>query len=89
VFQRYEVNPDTGKMTIRAGDDLGPDYVLETVRAERLQVLTQTRISRLLEIRDGTKVISNPEPDREVPKDKAEIDKARQAYLERFLRRLP
>jgi hypothetical protein len=34
-------------------------------------------------------VITKPEPDREVPKDKAEIDKARQAYLENFLRRLP
>jgi hypothetical protein len=89
VFQRYEVNAETGKMTIRAGDDLGPDYVLETVKAERLQILTQTRISRLVEIRDAGKVITRPEPDREVPKDKAEIDKARQAYLENFLRRLP
>jgi hypothetical protein len=76
-------------MKLRDGDDLGPDYVLETVRAERLQTLTQTRISRLLEIRDGKKVISNAEPDREVPKDKAAIDKAREAYLENFLRRLP
>jgi len=89
VFQRYDVDPDTGKMKLRDGDDLGPDYVLETVRAERLQTLTQTRISRLLEIRDGKKVISNAEPDREVPKDKAAIDKAREAYLENFLRRLP
>ena len=59
VFQRYMIDPDTGKMTLREGDDLGPDYVLEPVRAERLQTLTQTRISRLLEIRDGAKVISN------------------------------
>jgi hypothetical protein len=32
VFQRYLIDPDTGKMTLRDGDDLGPDYVLETVR---------------------------------------------------------
>ena len=76
-------------MTIRDGDDLGPDYVLEPVRVERLQTLSQTRISRLVEIRDGGKVLSKPEPDRVVPKDKAEIDKARGQYLENFLRRLP
>ena len=89
VFQRYEIDPDTGKMTIRDGDELGPDYVLEPVKAERLQTLSQTRLSRLVEIRDGGKVLSKPEPDRTVPKDKAEIDKARGAYLENFLRRLP
>lgn len=89
VFQRYDIDPETGKMTIREGDELGPDYVLEPVRVERLQTLSQTRISRLVEIRDGGKVLSKPEPDRVVPKDKAEIDKARGAYLENFLRRLP
>jgi hypothetical protein len=89
VFQRYMIDPDTGKMTLREGDDLGPDYVLEPVRAERLQTLTQTRMSRLLEIRDHAKVISNPGPDQVVPKDKAAMDKAREAYLENFLKRLP
>jgi hypothetical protein len=89
VFQRYMINPDTGKMTIREGDDLGPDYVLEPYRAERLLMLTQTRISRLVEIREGGKVMTKPEPDHVLPKDKAEIEKARQAYLETFLKRLP
>ncbi len=77
-------------MTIRDGDDLGPDYVLEPVTAERLLTLTQTRISRLVEITDGDKSISKPgRPDVTVPKDKDEIEKARQAYLEKFLKRLP
>jgi len=89
VFQRYLIDADTGKMTLREGDDLGPDYVLEPVRQERLLTLTQTRMSRLVEIRDGQKVISNPGPDHVVPKDKAEIEKARAAYLENFLKRLP
>ena len=89
VFQRYEIDPDTGKMKLRAEDDLGPDYVLETAKAERLQTLTQTRMSRLIEIREGKKAISNPEPDRVIPKDKVAIDKAREAYLENFLRHLP
>ena len=89
VFQRYTVDPDTGKMTVRPDDDLGPDYVLEPVRSERLMTLTQTRMSRLVEIRDGPKVISTTPPDHDVPKDRASIDKARQAYLENFLKRLP
>jgi hypothetical protein len=89
VFQRYLIDADTGKMTLREGDDLGPDFVLEPVRSERLLTLTQTRISRLVEIRDGKKVLSQPEPDHTVPKDKAEIEKARAAYLENFLKRLP
>jgi hypothetical protein len=89
VFQRYLIDPDTGKMTLRDGDDLGPDYVLEPVRAERLVTLTQTRISRLVEIRDGQKVISTQAPDHILPKDRDEIEKARQAYLVNFLKRLP
>ncbi len=89
VFQRYDIDPDTGKMTLRDGDGLGPDYVLETVKAERLMTLTQTRMSRLVEIRDGSKVLTAPQPDHVVPKDPAAIEKARQAYLENFLKRLP
>jgi hypothetical protein len=89
VFQRFLIDAETGKMTIREGDDLGPDYVLEPVRSERLLTLTQTRMSRLVEIRDGPKVISAPEPDHVLPKSRDEIEKARTAYLENFFKRLP
>jgi len=89
VFQRYLIDEKTGAMSLRDGDDLGPDFVLEPVRAERLMTLTQTRISRLVEIRKGGAVLTRPRPDRTVPKDKAEIEKARQAYLENFFKRLP
>ena len=89
VFQRYLIDEKTGKMTLRDGDDLGPGFVLEPVRAERLMTLTQTRMSRLVEIRKGDAVLTKPEPDRILPKDKAEVEKARQAYLENFFKRLP
>jgi hypothetical protein len=89
VFQRYLIDAGTGKLTVREGDDLGPDFVLEPVRSERLLTLTQTRISRLVAIRDGTGIISRQEPDIVVPADKAQIDKERGAYLENFLKRLP
>jgi Dolichyl-phosphate-mannose-protein mannosyltransferase len=89
VFQRYNIDPDTGKMTLRDGDDLGPDFILEPAREERLQTLTQTRISRLVGIREGATVVSKPPADVTVPKDKALIEKERGVYLENFLKRLP
>jgi hypothetical protein len=89
VFQRYNIDGETGKMTIRDGDDLGPDFILEPVKAERLLTLTQTRISRVVGIRDGKNVISQAPPDVPVPKDKELIEKERSVYLENFLKRLP
>lgn len=90
VFQRYNIDPDTGRMTLREGDDLGPDFVLETVREERLQTLTLSRLSRLKEIRNGATVLTAPDPVKhEVPKDRAEIEKRRREYLENFVKMLP
>ena len=85
----YLIDPDTGKMTLRDGDDVGPDYVLEPVKEERLALLTLTRISRVKEIRDGPKVLTKPEPDHTVPRDPEQIEKMRQAYFQNFLRQLP
>ncbi len=91
VFQRLTVpDPSTGKMVFRDGDDLGPDFVLETVREERLQQLTLSRISRVKEIREGSVVATAPDPGtREVPKTRAEIEKLRREYLENFVKKLP
>jgi hypothetical protein len=91
VFQRYNINPATSKMTLREGDDLGPDFVLETVREERLQLLTLSRLSRVKEIRDGSgAVVSQPDPaTHAVPKDPAEVEKLRRVYLENFVKMLP
>ncbi len=90
VFQRFNIDADTGRMTLREGDDLGPNFVLEPVREERLQALTLSRLSRLKEIREGAAVLTAPDPvPHEVPKDRAEIEKIRGAYLENFVRMLP
>jgi hypothetical protein len=90
VFQRYTIDADTGRMTLRDGDDLGPGFILETVREERLQVLTLSRLSRLKEIRDGPAVLTTPDPGTHtVTKDRAEIEKLRRAYLEKFVKMLP
>jgi hypothetical protein len=88
VFQRFNIDPDTGIKTLRDGDDLGPDFVLETFREERLQTLTLTRLSRLKEIKDGAVALTEPDPViHMVAKSPEEIEKARRAYLEKFLKR--
>ena len=90
VFQRFNIDPDTGRMTLRDGDDLGPGYVLETVREERLQTLTLSRLSRLKEIREGDIALTKPDAvDHVVPKDRAEIERLRRVYLENFVKMLP
>lgn len=90
VFQRFNVDSETGRMTLREGDDLGPAFVLETVQEERLQLLTLDRISRLKEIREGDNNLTQPLPeDRAVPASRAEIEQARRAYLENYLKQLP
>ena len=64
--------------------------MLETVREERLQTLTLTRLSRLKEIRDGGQSLTAPDPAvHPVPKDRAEIEKIRRAYLENYMKMLP
>jgi hypothetical protein len=90
VFQRFNIDPTTGAMTLREGDDLGPDFVLETVREERLQMLTLSRISRVKEIRDASGSLTTPDPaTHTVPLDPAEAEKRRRAYQENFLKMLP
>lgn len=90
VFQRFNIDPETGKKTLRKDDDLGPDFVLEPVREERLQTLTLTRISRVKSITNNGTTASGPDlTDHPVAKDRAEIERQRRAYLENFLKQLP
>jgi hypothetical protein len=91
VFQRYNVDPTTGKETPREGDDLGPNFVLETVREERLQTLTVTRISRVKEVRQGSASLTAPTGEKEpvVSQNREEIEKMRKVYLENFIKQLP
>lgn len=92
VFQRLNINADTSERTLREGDDLGPDFVLETVQEERLQVLTVSRISRVKEIRsDGVPISARP-PSPAAPgpvKSRAEIEEGRKRFLEQYMKQLP
>ena len=91
VFQRFNINETTGALTLRDGDDLGPDFVLEPVREERLQTLTLDRISRVKEVRKGPASLTAPDagPPPVVTQNRAEIEKMRKAYLENFIKQLP
>jgi hypothetical protein len=60
------------------------------VREERLQTLTLSRLSRVKEIRNDGKSVTAPDPVAHVvPKNRAEIEKRRRAYLENFVKMLP
>lgn len=90
VFQRFTIDADTGQLTLREGDDPGPEFVLETVREERLQLLTLSRISRVKEIRAGAESLSAPSATPPPPlKDRAEIEKARREFFENYMKKLP
>lgn len=90
VFQRLNVDADTGKQTLRDGDDLGPAFVLEPVVEQRLQLLTVSRISRVKEIKSGADVLSAPPRTSPPPfKDRAAIEKARHDFLEAYMKKLP
>jgi len=89
VFQRFTIDPDTGKKTLRDGDDIGPSYVLEPVREESLSLLTLTRISRIVAIKDGPNTLTKPGPDHTVTKSKDEMERERQAYFENYFKQLP
>ncbi|MBL9200733.1 MAG: hypothetical protein JNL39_09520, partial [Opitutaceae bacterium] len=91
VFQRLKLDPmDLGKKILREGDELGPEFVLETVREERMHPEHISRISRVVEIKEGDVVLSAQPPAPPAPAtNRAEIEKARQLFLENFMRKLP
>jgi len=83
------VEPATGRLILPVEDDLGADYQLETVWEKRFTPLTVSRISRILSVREGPTarpLIAPPVLDKLTP---LEQEKARDQYLERFIKRLP
>ena len=89
VFQRYDVDPATGRQIVQKDDDLGPDFELQTVWERRFTPLTVSRISRLVAIKPGP---TTPPPRVAAPLEKmspAERDKVRQEYFDQMVKRLP
>jgi hypothetical protein len=89
VFQRFQVDPATGALTVDPEDDLGPDYQLEPVWERRFTVLRVSRISRVAAISEGPATaerVAAPAIESLTPAEREEI---RRAYFERFVQRLP
>lgn len=90
VFQRFEVDPASGALTVQKEDALGADYHLETVWERRFHPLTVSRISRVTAI-DET---APPAPPAANPPSLAkmspeEVEEARLQFLDTFIKRLP
>lgn len=89
AFQRFEVDPDTGRPVVHPEDDLGPAYTLEPVVEKRFSPLKLSRISRVVQVTPAAPVPPLPAP---VPLEKrtpAEIEKIRAEYLDTFIKNLP
>jgi hypothetical protein len=86
VFQRYDVNPDTGALVLNPEYDPGPAYHLETVAERRLSPLIVSRLSRVVTIDVET-------PDAAVARppeaDQPTRDEINRAYRDQWLRNLP
>jgi hypothetical protein len=93
VFQSVLVDGETGRQQIDPADDLGPDFELEPVLERRIHALLFARISRIKSIRDGGAVAARAEdglPLRQGDRlTRAELDRARALYLERWVKQLP
>jgi hypothetical protein len=89
VFQRYNVDPATGRQTVEPEDDLGPDYQLETYWERRFTALTVSRISRVVSVREGPTaqpVAQRVSLDKKSPEER---EKIRQKFFEEFIKHLP
>ena len=88
AFQRLDVDPVTGRLTVQKDDELGPDYQLETVWERRFTPLTVSRISRVVSVRSGpTAPRAVVAPAEKLSKD--ELEKVRLHYYDQFIKKLP
>ncbi len=89
VFQRYDIDPSTGREIVQKEDDLGPDFALETYWERRFTPLTVSRINRILSVKPGptTPPLREAAPLEKMSPDKR--DKIRQEYFDQMVRRLP
>ncbi len=94
VVQNLTSDPDTGELKVLPEDDLGPDFTLEPVAQQRLQLLEFIRLSRVTAIRDekgGWSRHVDFVPDSPAPTafGEKERDAAKQRYFENWLKQLP
>jgi hypothetical protein len=89
AFQRYDIDPATGRETVQKEDDLGPDFELQTTWERRFTPLTVSRICRVVSIKPGP---TTPPLRAAAPLEKMspeQREKVRQEYFEQMVKRLP
>lgn len=90
VFQRLNIDPETGRASVPVEDDPGPDYQLEKMWERRFTPLTVSRISRVVSIREGPTALPPPAPAGALQKmTPAEQEEVRARYFEQFIKKLP
>lgn len=92
VFQRFKVDPDTGRLTLDPADDIGPGFELETVIEKRIATLHLARISRITAISDKDDVVARTDfvaPISGPAMSAEEFEQARTAYLKQWIKQLP
>jgi hypothetical protein len=101
VFQQFHVvpaddlHPDTAKtaeLRLEPEDDLGPDFELEPVWERRIATLVLDRISRVTAIHaNGQTAVQThlATPAAGPARTSAELEKAQDAYINRWLQELP
>lgn len=89
VFQRFNIDPATGRLVVTADEDLGPDYQLESVWERRFTPMTISRISRVVSIREGPLTPPEREPPPLEGMSAEQKDRIRQEFFNNYIKRLP
>lgn len=92
VFQRFNVDQETGALTVEPADDLGADFELEPVIQRRVATLHLARISRITAIREKGTVVAREgaAPVTSGPTlTKEDLENAKAQYLEKWIKELP
>lgn len=91
VFQRFDIDGETGRLRVKPDDDPGPAYELETVAERTFRVDALSRISRVraIHLPSGECVEASPIFPSVKEKSQPGRDAREKAFLEEWLKRLP
>jgi hypothetical protein len=92
VFQRFRVDDQTGSLLLDPNDDLGAGFELEPFWEKRIATLLIGRISRITEIHDNGEIAlatEYAEPSTGPNRTEEQLQKAKQLYLENWIKQLP
>lgn len=92
VFQRFTVDDATGALTLDPADDIGPGFELEPVLEKRIATLHLARISRITAIHPDDGAVARQGFARPLggpALSKEEFERAKAAYLEKWMKQLP